>query len=75
MLAYPVAAMKHFFVLFLVSGFGLSSCERHEWHTDEDKGAEPKSTDTINLFLHENHSDGHDGKEGAKDGETPKGDH
>jgi len=70
--------MKYFFVLFAVLGLGLSSCERHEWHTDEEKGAEPKSTDTINLFLHEDHSGGHEGhggEEGSKDGAKPEGDH
>ena len=54
--------MKQFSVLLGVLGLFLSSCERHEWESDE-----PKSSDTINLFKHEDHS-GHD-----KDGENHDG--
>lgn len=46
--------MKKFLLSFLSSALllgGLSSCERHEWHTDPNE--KPKETDTINLFLHE----------------------
>ena len=61
--------MKLSFVLFALVGLGLTSCERHTWETPESEGG-PKTTDTINLFKHE---DGH-GKdsEHAKEGETPK---
>lgn len=76
MLAYFTGVMKLFSVLLSVIGFGLCSCERHEWHTDPDK--EPESSDTINLFLHEEHgAHGEDhpkegGKDHAKDGEHAK---
>jgi|GEM_PF-1626518 len=62
--------MKLSFVLFALIGLGLSSCERHTWETEKEQGG-PKSTDTINLFKHE---EGHakDGEEHAKDGEAPK---
>ena len=52
-------------VLLAVIGLGLSSCERHEWESDE-----PKSSDTINLFKHEDHS----GHEGENHEETEKAD-
>ncbi|MCX8238660.1 MAG: hypothetical protein QNK82_12900 [Akkermansiaceae bacterium] len=54
--------MKHFSVFLTMVGLFLCSCERHEWHTDPDK--KPKSSDTINLFLHEEH---------PKEGEDKKG--
>lgn len=43
--------MKKFTVLLAVIGLGLCSCERHEWESDP-----PKSSDTNNLFKHEDHS-------------------
>ena len=46
--------MKQLTVLFAVIGLGLCSCERHEWQSDP-----PKSSDTINLFQHEEHSEDH----------------
>jgi hypothetical protein len=57
--------MKLFSVLLSVIGFGLCSCERHEWHTDPEK--EPESSDTINLFIHPEHDD--EKGEHAEDGE------
>ena len=54
--------MKQFTVLLGVIGLGLSSCERHEWESEE-----PKSSDTINLFKHEDHSGEHKGVEHAKE--------
>lgn len=54
--------MKQFSVLLAVIGLGLCSCERHEWHTDPDE--KPKSSDTINLFLHEDHSKGEHAEDG-----------
>lgn len=53
--------------LLILLGLGLSSCERHEWHTDPEK--KPEATDTINLFLHEDHSGDHD-KSGHHGGEA-----
>ncbi len=44
--------MKQFTVLLAVISLGLCSCERHEWESDP-----PKSSDTINLFKHEDHSE------------------
>lgn len=74
LLAYFTGVMKLFSVLLSVIGFGLCSCERHEWESET-----PKSSDTINLFKHE---EGHDtkgehhgeegGKDHAKDGEHAK---
>jgi hypothetical protein len=49
--------MKQLPVLLTLTGLAFVSCERHEWHSDEDQ--EPKSTDTINLFLHDDHSGEH----------------
>lgn len=43
--------MKCFSVLLSVIALGLCSCERHEWESET-----PKSSDTINLFKHEDHS-------------------
>lgn len=57
--AYPAGAMKQIFVLLALIGFGLTSCERHTWETKP----EGKSSDSINLFKHEN---GH-----AKEAEAP----
>lgn len=68
--AYPAGAMKHFFVLLALIGFGLSSCERHTWETSEENGG-PKSSDTINLFKHE---EGH-AEEGEAHSDTEKEDH
>lgn len=68
MLAYLRRVMKQFSVLLTLTGLVLCSCERHAWHTDPEK--EPESTDTINLFLHdEDHSKDH-----GKDGEGEKKD-
>lgn len=66
--------MRAHFILLSVVGLCLSSCERHEWHTDADKGKDPKPDDTINLFLHEEHKE-HKDHEGEGDKEKPKGDH
>jgi hypothetical protein len=63
--------MKLFSILFSLVVLGLASCERHEWHTDAEEGKKPKSTDTINLFLHDEHKGGHGEGEGTK----PEGDH
>ncbi|MFT6862325.1 MAG: hypothetical protein ACJAVK_000883 [Akkermansiaceae bacterium] len=72
MLAYPTLVMKVFSVLLSVIGFGVCSCERHEWHTDPEK--EPKSSDTINLFIHAEHTDhGKDGEHHTNDGEAHHG--
>ena len=63
--------MKLFSVLLSVIGFGLCSCERHEWESET-----PKSSDTINLFLHEEH--GAEGEHHEKDGDkshAKDGDH
>ncbi|MGB0144142.1 MAG: hypothetical protein ACPGJR_12185 [Akkermansiaceae bacterium] len=61
--------MKLFSILFCVVVFGLASCERHEWDSANEEGEGRKSTDTINLFLHEDHDGDH------KDGKKPEGDH
>jgi hypothetical protein len=66
---YQTGAMKQFTVLLAVIGLGLCSCERHEWESET-----PKSSDTINLFKHDDHSGEHkkdehkadDGHEHAK---------
>ncbi len=50
--------MKKITVLLAAIALGLCSCERHEWESDP-----PKSSDTVNLFKHEDHSEDH--KEGA----------
>ncbi|MGC6564438.1 MAG: hypothetical protein ACON38_02380 [Akkermansiaceae bacterium] len=50
--AYPAGAMKQFFVLLALVGFGLASCERHTWETSKEQGG-PKASDSINLFKHE----------------------
>lgn len=44
--------MKFFSALSVVISLLLCSCERHEWETE----GNPKSSDTINLFKHEDHS-------------------
>lgn len=63
-LAYSAVEMKKFSVLFAVIGFCVCSCERHEWESDP-----PKSSDTINLFKHE---DGHKKEEGEKEADKPE---
>ena len=65
-LAYPDRVMKLFSVLLSVIGFGLCSCERHEWESET-----PKSSDTINLFKHEEDHGSAD-KHPEKDGEETK---
>lgn len=60
--------MKQFSVLLTLTGLVLCSCERHEWHSDPEK--EPKATDTINLFLHDDHSGDHDKKGHAEKEES-----
>lgn len=74
-LAYPTPDMKLFPILFYLLVFGLASCERHEWHTDAEEGKAPQSTDTINLFLHDDPKGGHAGGEGKDHGGKPEGDH
>jgi len=54
LVAYPAGVMKQFTLLLAVIGLGLCSCERHEWESDP-----AKSSDTINLFKHEDHSGDH----------------
>lgn len=44
--------MKQLAVLASVIGLGLCSCERHTWESDD-----PQSSDTINLFKHEDHGE------------------
>ena len=59
--------MKQFTVLLAVIGLGLCSCERHEWESDP-----AKSSDTINLFKHEDHSDDQKEEAGHTDPEAEK---
>lgn len=67
-LAYSAVEMKKFSVLFAVIGFCVCSCERHEWESDP-----PKSSDTINLFKHEEgHEKDGDHKDGDKDAAKPE---
>lgn len=67
--------MKLFSILFSLFVFGLASCERHEWDHGAENAEERKSTDTINLFLHEERKGAHgdEKKEGEhKEGEDKK---
>lgn len=64
--------MKQLSVFLIFLGLALGSCERHAWHSDEDK--EPKSTDTINLFLHDDHSGEHAEDHSGGHGDDHSGD-
>ena len=68
--------MKLLTVFTALVVLGLCSCERHEWESET-----PKSSDTINLFKHDEHGaehgENHTEKEGAHakpEGENEKKD-
>jgi hypothetical protein len=63
--AYPAGAMKHSLFVLAVIGFGLASCERHEWKSENGKPG------TEELFKHESkeekeHTSEADEEEGEK---------
>lgn len=62
--AYPAGAMKNSLFVLSVIGFGLASCERHEWKSENGKPG------TEELFKHEpKEKKEHANKEGENEGE------
>jgi len=60
--AYPAGVMKYSLFLLAVIGFGLASCERHEWES------KPGKPGTEELFKHDPKKEE---EKGDEEGERP----